>query len=410
MTRPRSTLLPSDVTAGRQGRAARRTLRVGGRVVRLDGKSLVIADALALLTVQLAEPVALAPGELVVVEGRLRGSAANPGLGAARVVDRSPGHLHASRGEVGRFGVEGVGALLSLRALALRVVRDFFDEQAFIEVETPVRVAAPGLDAHVDAVPAEDGFLITSPEHHMKRLLVGGMPRVFQVARVSRRDEHGPLHEPEFTMLEWYRAFSTAEEVMNDAEILATRVVEALSGGSRVRGPSGRLLDVTPPFRRQTVRDAYRRHAGISDAADLAASDEDRYFQLWVDRVEPGLSRARSPLFLTEFPATQAALARLCPHDEAVAERFELYAGGFELCNGFGELTNPAEQRRRFELELARRRRSGSPLQPIDEPFLAALEEGLPPSGGNALGFDRLVALATSTPRVADVIAFPAVE
>jgi lysyl-tRNA synthetase class 2 len=270
---------------------------------------------------------------------------------------------------------------------------------------TDVQIESLRVDAGPDA-----RWLHTSPEYPMKRLLAAGSGDIFQICHVFRAGESGRLHNPEFTLVEWYRAFASVEDTIDDTEALVAEVVRALSGGSTVRGPNGRSLDVTPPFRRVTVREAYRRHAGVADAADLAATDEDRYFQLWVDRVEPGLSRGKKPVLLVEFPATQAALARLCSHDPSVAERFELYAGGFELCNGFGELTDPAEQRRRFEAELERRRRTGSPLQPVDEPFLAALHEGLPPSSGNALGFDRLVALSTSQPELARVLAFPREE
>jgi lysyl-tRNA synthetase class 2 len=207
-------------------------------------------------------------------------------------------------------------------------------------------------------------------------------------------------------MLEWYRAFSGMLDVLADTEQVVASVVRELRGtrSVQIRGAS---VDVTPPFERVTVREAFKDYAGVADAADLAASDPDRYFDVLVGSVEPGLARLPRAVALTEFPITQAALARPCPHDPTVAERFEVYVGGVELCNGFGELTDPIEQRRRFEREYERRRRTGAPLHPIDEPFLAALAEGLPPSGGNALGFDRLVALALSAEKLQDVIAFP---
>src|SRR5262249_24358429 len=154
------------------------------------------------------------------------------------------------------------------------------------------------------------------------------------------------------------------------------------------------------------VREAFAEHAGVADAAELARRDPEEYFRVFVDCVEPGLAGEPAAVVLTQFPITQAALARPKPEDPTVAERFEVYVGGVELCNGFGELTDAPEQRRRFELELDRRRRSGAPDHPIDERFLAALEEGLPDSGGNALGFDRLILLATGARRIADVTAF----
>jgi lysyl-tRNA synthetase class 2 len=240
----------------------------------------------------------------------------------------------------------------------------------------------------------------------MKRLVVGGFPRVYQIAHASRANEVGALHEPEFSMLEWYRAFSDMEAVVRDTEEVVARVVHGLSGRASVR-VGARRIDVRPPFPRLAVRDAFRRYAGVADAVDLAEQDETRYFQTFVDKVEPALAKASRPIVLTEFPVTQAALARACPHDARVAERFETYVGGVELSNGFGELTSSTEQRRRFLAEQARRKRTGAPVYPLDERFLSALDEGLPPTGGNALGLDRLVALALGVPRIADVMAFP---
>jgi lysyl-tRNA synthetase class 2 len=405
----RGVAAPSDVV---QRGARRQRCIVGGRVVSATVRALVLADALSTLRVALAADVAtVEAGDLVVVEGTWSGSR----LVRARVVEQNRGEPPTGASEFGRLALDGVGPRLVARGEALGFVRRYFEKQGFVEVETPTRVTSPGLDANVDALRAEGGFLITSPELHMKRLLVGGMPRVYQLARVSRAGEHGVLHEPEFTMLEWYRAFSGMEAVLHDTEALVSGVVSALSPARKrrksrrvfVQSPDGRKIDVTPPFPRLTVRKAFREHAAVADAALLAHESPDDYFQLFVDRVEPALAAAPTALVLTEFPMKEAALARPCPHDATVAERFEVYVGGVELCNGFGELTDPAEQRRRFELECERRRSTGGREQPIDERFLTALEEGMPPSGGNALGFDRLVALATGTAGIAGVIAFP---
>jgi lysyl-tRNA synthetase class 2 len=383
---------------------------VGGRVVSVSPRELVVADALAAVRVSLASVAAtevpVTPGDLVVVEGT-RGPA---GLRDARITLHSSGVAPGAESEFGRLALDGVGRRLAARALALRTVRDYFDGEGFIEVETPVRVPSPGLDAHVEAVRVDGGsggWLITSPELHMKRLVVGGLPRVYQVAHTTRAGEEGPLHEPEFALLEWYRAFAGMDAVVRDTEALISAIVRELGGRPTLRLPDGRRISVKAPFPRLTVREAFLAHAGIRDAAELARTDEDRYFQLFVDRVEPALARLTRPVVLSEFPITEAALARPCPHDPTVAERFEIYVGGVELCNGFGELTDAGEQRRRFGVELARRRLAGAPLHPIDERFLSALEEGLPPSAGNALGLDRLVALALGVPRIADVMAFP---
>jgi lysyl-tRNA synthetase class 2 len=404
-------LSPSDLAghgAPRAGAAHRaRILTVGGRVLAVDGPRLAIVDAFGSVRVVLRERTLpappIAPGELVVVRGVRSGRS----LRDAFVLSRHPGRPPAAGAEVARFVLEGTGRRLAARARALSFLRAYFDGNAFVEVETPLRVPSPGLDAHVDAIRAEGGYLITSPELHMKRLLVGGLPRIYQIARVSRAEELGALHEPEFTMLEWYRAFADSQDVIHDAETLIHGAVKALSGAASVH-VNGRLVDVTPPFTRLTVKAAFREFGAVDDAATLAARDPDRYFQILVDAVEPALAESPRPIVLHDFPLSQAALARPCDHDPGVADRFEIYVAGVELCNGFGELTDPREQRRRFEMELARRQRAGAPLHPIDERFLAALDEGMPPSAGNALGVDRLVALALGTTRIEDVTAFPA--
>jgi elongation factor P--(R)-beta-lysine ligase len=396
------TLAPSDVV--RSARPPRgKTLLIGGRVALHEGETLVLADALATLRLTVKPRLSsIAAGDLVVVEGRLQS-----GAWRGRVVQHYPGSPPRAPSEFSRFAAEGVGSRLLQRARALSVIRDYFAEQRFLEVDTPIRVTAPGVDRNVDALRAEGGFLITSPEHHLKRLLVGGMPRVFELVHVSRAEELGPLHEPEFMMLEWYRAFADRDDVMRDTEEVVYRVVRAVTGSSRVALPNGRKVDVRPPYPRLSVRQAFRRYAGVKDAVELCARDEAKFFQLLVDRVEPALAAHARPVFLCDYPAPQAALARLSPKDPSVAERFELYLGGVELCNGYGELTDPAEQERRHRVERAERRKDKRRTYPLDRQLIAALEEGLPPAGGNALGVDRLVMLATGASSVADVQAFP---
>ena len=401
--RPAKTVAPSDVVRGAQPKPGR-TLLIGGRVVLCAGDTLVIADALAAVRLTLTSPEdGVAPGDLVVVEAR----SGKAGALAGRVVSRFRGSPPKSPSEFSRFAAGGTGKRLSLRARALSAIRDYFAEQGFLEVDTPIRVSAPGVDRNVDALRAEGGFLITSPEHHLKRLLVGGLPRVFELVHVSRAEELGPLHEPEFMMLEWYRAFAGQDDVMRDTEQIVERVVRALSGSSRLTLATERKVDVRPPYPRLSVRQAFRRYAGVADAVELSERDEARFFQLLVERVEPALAARSRPVFLCDYPAKQAALARLSPRDPTVAERFELYLGGVELCNGYGELTDPAEQRRRHARERAERRDDKRRTYPLDRQLIAALEEGLPPAGGNALGVDRLVMLATGASSVADVQAFP---
>lgn len=396
-----SVVAPSDL--GARFRARRARIAVGGRVAGAEGPRLVLSDALASVDVTLVRASEARPGDLVVVVGRWSGRQ----LVDAELRDRFPYPTPRGAGEIARFTWRSVGEHLAARAGAMAEIRDYFAGAGFLEIDTPARVRTPGLDLHVDALRAEGGFLSTSPEFQMKRLLVGGVPRCFQLARCFRAEELGALHEPEFTMLEWYRAFAGTAEVMADTEAVVERVVTRVSGKPRVVLADGRRIDVRAPFARLTVRDAFRRHAGLRDAVDLAATDEDRFFQLLVDVVEPALAKRRRPVFLVEYPANQASLARRCPDDPSVAERFELYLGGVELCNGFGELTCPVEQRARFEADRRARRRARRPVYDLDERFLAALEEGMPPAGGNALGVDRLVALALGLSTIRDVQAFP---
>ena len=379
-------------------------MRVAGRVSVARGSECQIADALVVLAVTFRAAPGLSVGELVIIEGQLD----ELRLSDAELVSRTHAPEPRGDGDFARLAWHGVGKHLAARARALAAARAFFAREGFLEVETPLRVPAPGVDLHLDALTAQDGFLITSPELHMKRLLVAGLPRIFQIARVSRREELGTLHEPEFTMLEWYRAFAGLEQVLADTELLVREVARAVSGKPALLGANGQVFELDAPFQRITVREAFREHAGIADAVDLAHSDEARYFELLVERVEPGLAREPKPLFLWKYPANQAALARLCSSDRSVAERFELYVGGVELCNGFDELTDAREQRARFAHEQARRQADNRPVYPIDERFLAALESGMPPSGGNAVGFDRLVMLASGARELAEVLAFPA--
>jgi lysyl-tRNA synthetase class 2 len=385
---------PSDL-----GRELREPLRVGGRVTHVGHDAIALSDAWTTLRVKVpARPEALEPGDLVVVQ---LATTSAPLLGS--IVE----HYRASyvgAGEFARLAGQGIGGGLARRASALRDVRRYFDTEGFLEVDTPVRVPTPGLDLHVDAVASDGGWLVTSPEFQMKRLLVGGLPRIYQLVHCTRANEHGQLHEPEFLMLEWYRAFADQEAVMRDTEC----IVEAVVRDSSVILPNGRKIDVTSPFERVSVRDAFAQHAGVRDAVDLAHSDEAAFFQLFVDVVEPALAAVDRALFLCEYPASQASLARRSLADPTVAERFELYIAGVELCNGFSELTDPREQQQRFEADRALRARLGRPVYEIDARFMAALREGMPPSAGNALGVDRLVMLATGARNIADVQGFPA--
>lgn len=306
---------------------------------------------------------------------------------------------------------------LALRAGLLAGTRAFFAGRGLLEVETPALCSAPVTDVHLESLAVARpgggtlGFLHTSPELAMKRLLAAGVGDCWQLARVFRGAERGRRHNPEFSLLEWYRVGWTVEALMAEVADL----VAHLASGLRALGP----------VRTLTYREAMRAHAGVdpfaADAPALLAAargagvasppgleaDRDACLDLVFGAVvEPALDPDR-PTFIHDFPASQAALARIRPGDPPVAERFELFLGGMELANGFHELTDAAEQADRFETDLAARRARGLPVVEADRRFLAALEAGLPACAGVALGFDRLVMALTGAPCIDDVLAFP---
>ncbi len=290
---------------------------------------------------------------------------------------------------------------LRLRAVVLDAMRGFFASRGYLAVETPVRVPAPALELHIDAPPSGSAFLRTSPELHLKRLLGLGADRVFELGPCFREGERGARHLPEFTMLEWCRTHATYQDLMTETEALFAAVWEAARGCVAFTPPA---MDVRAPWPRWTVRDTFLTLAGWDPVAHW---DADRFDLDLVGKVEPQLPRDR-PLILMDYPVEAAALARCRMGPPAVAERWELYAGGMELANAFGELTDAAEQRRRFAQCARARAALGKTVYPMDEAFLAALERGLPPCAGIALGVDRLIMLLTGSARIDDVRAFVA--
>jgi lysyl-tRNA synthetase class 2 len=374
---------------------------VGARLLRLSDHEVVLGDALVTLT---AERAFVDAGDCEVGD-LVRALVSSTADGSPRCL----GLERLGRGQAHAAPTSAHALILSQEAHA--AVRQYFRSEGFLEVQTPTFGVCPGLDPHVHALGSAPGTAalertMTSPEFYMKRLLSRGLPRIFQLATVFRSEEIGPWHEPEFTLLEWYRAYESLDSVMTDTERLVDVVAETL----RANGGSAPLpaLDLGRPFARLSIKEAFRTYAGIADCHDLADADPAAYFQTFVDRVEPKLAELRHPVFLTEFPASQAALARLSPSDPRVALRFELVLGGIELCNGYDELTSASEQRARFEAELDRRRAAGEPTYPLDERFLLALTDGMPPAAGNALGLERLLAVLTGARRIEEFYAFPA--
>jgi elongation factor P--(R)-beta-lysine ligase len=318
-------------------------------------------------------------------------------------------------------------------------LRGFFADRGFVEVDPAILQVSPGNEAHLHAFATEaigpDGartpfYLHTSPEFACKKILSAGERRITCFAHVFRNRERGPLHHPEFTMLEWYRAEEGYETLMDDCAEILMRAAD--SAGTKLLRFSGRTADPFAEPERLTVAEAFERFAGVDLLATIAPSgdtdrdalaaalglagirqaDDDTWSDLFsrvlVEKIEPNLGIGR-PSILNEYPVPEAALARRTAHDPRVAERFELYACGVELANGFGELTDPVEQRHRFEMEMAEKRRVYGEDYPLDEDFLAALDR-MPEASGIALGFDRLVMLATGAQRIDQVMWAPVAD
>jgi elongation factor P--(R)-beta-lysine ligase len=336
-------------------------------------------------------------------------------------------HVHADR-----------RPFLAARGRVTAAARDFFRSRGFTEIESAVLQVSPGNEAHLHAFATElhapDGtpsrlYLHTSPEFACKKLLTAGERKIFDFARVFRNRERGALHHPEFTLLEWYRVNESYESVMEDCTALLTAAAHAV--GTRRLSFRDRIATPFAEPERMTVAQAFARFADVDLLATVSADDTDRdalataavhagirvaaddtwadvFSRILVERIEPNLGIGR-PTILYEYPVAEAALARPTTHDPRVAERFELYACGVELANGFGELTDATEQRRRFEAEMAEKERLHAERCPLDEDFLSALA-AMPPASGIALGFDRLVMLLTGAQRIEQVLWTPVVE
>jgi lysyl-tRNA synthetase class 2 len=336
-------------------------------------------------------------------------------------------HVHADR-----------RPFLAARGHITAAGRDFFRSRGFTEVESAALQVSPGNEAHLHAfatdLQAPEGarsriYLHTSPEFACKKLLAAGERKIFDFARVFRNRERGVLHHPEFTLLEWYRVEEPYQTLMQDCAALLAAAAHA--AGTRRLAFRDRIATPFAAPERMTVAQAFARFAGVDLLATVSADDTDRdalaaaaatagirvaaddtwadvFSRVLVERIEPNLGIGR-PTILYEYPVAEAALARRTAHDPRVAERFELYACGVELANGFGELTDAAEQQRRFEAEMAEKQRLHGERYPLDEDFLAALAT-MPPASGVALGFDRLVMLLTGAQRIEQVLWTPVVE
>jgi lysyl-tRNA synthetase class 2 len=327
---------------------------------------------------------------------------------------------------------------LERRGRILAAVRSFFADRGFIEVDTPALQVSPGLEPHLRAFATElhdpqEGraalrYLHTSPEFAMKKLLVAGMPRIWQLAHVFRDGERSATHHPEFSMLEWYRAGASYRDLMEECTALVRACQDA--AGARALTWRGLSADATGEWQRISVAEAFRKHCDMDllattpdpmhpdiDRLAAAASGigipphpgddwETLFFRIFLDRIEPKLGLG-APTILYDYPLSMAALSRRHRDDPRLAERFEVYICGLELANAFGELIDAAEQRARFLADQRRKQQLYDRTYPIDEDFLAALEHGLPACAGIALGFDRLVMLATGAEDIEEVMWAP---
>ncbi|OJX79461.1 EF-P lysine aminoacylase EpmA [Magnetospirillum sp. 64-120] len=327
---------------------------------------------------------------------------------------------------------------LRRRARVMAAIRQFFAAQDFDEVETPCLQISPGLEPHLiafgtrlrDPWGGEDTplYLHTSPEFAMKKLLVAGMERIFQIAHVFRNGERSNTHSPEFTMLEWYRAGGTIGQMMDDTQALVRACAQAAGATQLRRGAL--TCDPFAPWRKLSVAQAFLDYCGFDilatapdpwapDTALLAieaqkigisvsASDrwDDIFFKIVMDRIEPHLGMG-VPTILHSYPVSMAALARPNAQDPRVADRFEAYACGVELCNAFGELTDADEQQRRFDADMDLKQALYGERYPVDPGFIAALRHGMPESAGNALGLDRLIMLVCGADSIDQVLWLP---
>jgi lysyl-tRNA synthetase class 2 len=319
---------------------------------------------------------------------------------------------------------------LERRMALIRALRGYFEAQNFWEVETPILQICPTIDPHIHAFQTqryEPGrlnpqalYLHTSPEFAMKKLMVAGVPKLYQICHAFRNAERSNLHSPEFTLLEWYRAPGDYTELMADCEALLRHCAQALN--IKEYRYNGQSADPFRPFLRISVQQAFAEKAGIDLAQYLEDTEafsaaiaskgirtapddrwDDLFFRVMAEKIEPNLGQG-APTILYDYPASMAALSRRKPEDPRFAERFELYVCGVELANAFGELTDPLEQRKRYEEDMALKQKLYGETYPLDEDFIRALEYGLPQSAGIALGIDRLAMLATNAQSIDQVL------
>ena len=290
---------------------------------------------------------------------------------------------------------------LHLRARLIQNIRLFFIEHGFLEVETPLRIPSPAPEEHIEAFPSGDWFLQTSPELCMKRLLASGFSLIFQISKCFRAGERGNLHLPEFTILEWYVAGFDYHQLMEQCEAMLIAVFKKMGVGGKIVWQN-KKINLTPPWGKITVRKAFEKYAPVTLEEALVA---DKFDETLVDYIEPRLG-INKPTFLYDYPAKLASMAKLKKGDPSKGERFELYIGGMEIANGFSELNDAEEQRRRFEQALQLRAAKNWAHYAMPEKFIRSLT-AMPEAAGIALGIDRLAMILADTATIDEVVAFP---
>ncbi len=318
---------------------------------------------------------------------------------------------------------------LELRARIIRLIREFFWQENFLEVETPLILRLPGQEPYLSPIPvtvhneskrAYHGYLHTSPEYTLKKMLAAGFTNIFSLCKTFRDYESfGGTHNPEFTMIEWYRAHANFYSIMDDVEKLTKHITRSLEDVGYT-SPNKQSLE---SWERLHMNDAWERYAGVplneylehsamhtlcvkkGYNAQESESYEDLFYRIFLNEIEPHLGK-KNPVILHHYPAPMAALSRLSPHDQRYAERFEVYAGGFEIANCFSELTDPDEQIKRLQKDREDRGKLRKDLFDIDTEFIDALRT-MPPSAGIALGIDRLVQIYAGTENIDTVLSVP---
>ena len=289
---------------------------------------------------------------------------------------------------------------LKRRAFVFQIIRSFFNEQGFLEVDTPIRSPAIAPEKEIIPFESEGWFLSASPELYMKRLLAAGYDKIYQFSHCFRKGERGNFHNPEFTLLEWYRKGVNYEQMMKDTEQLMITVASRLGMGDTL-SYQGKAIDLSLPWERLAVSEAFQKYSGWNPVVnpDLRRFDEDT-----VLKVIPNLNPHR-PTFLVDYPAPMASLARLKPGNSNVAERFELFIGGLELANAYSELVNAKEQETRFRKEIEQIQKMQGRIAPMPKKFLKAVPN-LPECAGIALGMDRLVMLCCDAKTIDEAMPF----